>query len=466
MNYRETRAPLAQVRDYVTNAARTSEPLGAFANGDCVRYLFLECAGVHAVTALLDREPLPSLASDLPLYDWHEREMRQKQGVTLHGHADARPLFIEDGNPPQARTARGEALSTVVVGPVHAGVIEPGRFTFTTGGETNLLLDSQFSFAHRDIERFLEGRDALQAAWHVARICGSCSVSRSWTYAGALEQLAGVECDRQSDYARLIFAELERLYNHLFDLGVSAAGAGYGRGQAIGLGLKERVMRLCASAGGHRLLFDAVQPGGVRESVLNERASLREELPALRSDVDRFIEELFENRSVMRRFEGAGSVNAKTARALGAVGPAARASGGTMDVRSFAPYGAYRHLDVRAAGARSGDVAARCSVKRDEIMESFRLLDLALTELGSAAIPPPKKFAAGEGAITAATEGPRGAETLSIECDRSGRLLRIHVISASYRNWPLVVRAQDGNIIPDFPLINKSFNLCYSCMDR
>ncbi|MGZ3548339.1 MAG: hydrogenase large subunit [Vulcanimicrobiaceae bacterium] len=464
--YRETRVPLAQVRDHVVNACRTSEPLGVFASGQHVYYLFLEQDGVLSATVTVGGMPLPSLAADLPLYDWHEREMRQKQGIILESHPDSRPLFFGCEGPPEALTAEGKGVSVVVVGPVHAGVIEPGRFTFSTGGETTIHLDAQFSYSHRNIERFLEGHDALEAAWYVGRICGGCSVARSWAYARALEQLAGVQCDEQSEYARVIFAEFERIYNHVFDLASCAAGAGYGRGQAVGLGLKERVLRLCADVAGHRLLFDAVQPGGVRFGVLRQPSSLRVDLSALRSDIDRFTEDLFENRSVMRRFEGSGVVTAQVARVFGAVGPARRASGGEIDVRSFSPYGAYRKLDVQRAGAYAGDVSARCSVKRAEIDESFRLVELALGELGNVPVSSPKEIAIGEGAMTAATEGPRGAETVSIECDRSGRLQRLHAISASYRNWPVVVRAMEGNIIPDFPLINKSFNLCYSCADR
>lgn len=464
--YREQQIPLPRVREHIVSAAQTSEPLGAFASAGRVYYLFLERQGVLGATVTLGGLPLPSLAADVPLYDWHEREMRQLQGIVLEAHPDPRPLFFGSDGPPRAMTAEGKGVNVVVVGPVHAGVIEPGRFTISTGGETTIHLDAQFSYSHRNLERFFEGRDAVKAAWHVGRICGGCSVSRSWAYACALEHLAGVECDEQSEYARLVFAELERIYNHVFDLSSCAAGAGYGRGQAAGLGLKERVLRLCSDIADHRLLFDAVQPGGVRPGVLQEPSSLQADLRVLRSEIGRFAEDLFENRTVMRRFEGAGVLTAEIARVFGAVGPARRASGGEIDVRLFSPYGVYGKLGINRAGARAGDVAARCSVKRDEIAESFRLIQLALGELGKSPVAPPKDVAIGEGAITTATEGPRGAETISIECDRAGRLKRLHAISASYRNWPVVVRAMEDNIFPDFPLVNKSFNLCYSCADR
>ncbi|MHB8146101.1 MAG: hydrogenase large subunit [Vulcanimicrobiaceae bacterium] len=464
--YQEIDVPLEAVRASVAEMARTAEPLGAYASLQRVRYLFLRPDGVHCATTNTGGAALPSITSDLPLYDWHEREMRQKQGITFDGHADSRPLFIGEGTIPEALTAQGKGVNVVVVGPVHAGIIEPGRFTFSTGGETTIHLDAQFSYGHRDIERALEGWDAFRTAPLIARICGGCSVARSWSYARALEHLAGFQSDEATEYARTVLAELERLYNHIFDLANVASGAGYGRGLAIGLGLKERVLRLCAQAASHRLLFDAIVPGGVKSGVLEQPEGLRDDLRSLRPEVARFMDELFENRSVVRRLQGAGMLDSQTARLFGACGPARRASGGTLDVRAFSPYGAYGDLGVRAVTSNGGDVLARCRVKRGEIKESFRLLDESLAVLVGRVVSVPHRLSAKEGCVTTAVEGSRGTETVSLEVNAAGALERLHVISASYRNWPSVVRAMEGNIIPDFPLVNKSFNLCYSCMDR
>ncbi len=454
------------VRERLGELAETAQALGAYANETKVRYLFLRPQGVLCAAVDAGAGALPSMANEMPLYDWHEREMRQKQGIAFDGHADMRPLSIGDGPVPEAMTAQGEGVNVVVVGPVHAGIIEPGRFTFSTGGETTIHLDTQFSYGHRDIERAMAGRDALEIAPLIARICGGCSVARSWTYARALESMAGLACGEATEFARVVLAELERLYNHVFDLANAASGAGYGRGLAAGLGLKERILQLCAAATQHRLMFDAIVPGGVRTGVLRDPQALRADLRAVRRQVERFVKDMFENRSVIRRIAGAGLGDSQTARLFGACGPATRACGVELDARTLCAYGAYAGLDVRIATAKGGDVLARCNVKRSEIAESFRLIDASLAVLAKSSIPEPQRVECGVGRVTVATEGSRGIETVSVEVKEDGTIERLHVISASYRNWPTVARAMEGNIIPDFPLVNKSFNLCYSCMDR
>ena len=163
-------------------------------------------------------------------------------------------------------------------------IIEPGRFTFSCSGEAVLHLDAQLTYSHRGVESALEGRAALEAAPAVARICGGCSAARSWAYAIALEELAGFACDETSELARVVIGELERVHNHLFDLASSSAGAGYGVGQMAGMGLKEHALRLCALATGHRLLFDAIQPGGVRTGVVSDPETLRREIARLREE--------------------------------------------------------------------------------------------------------------------------------------------------------------------------------------
>ncbi len=464
--YAETTIAPERMRESIAELAETAQALGAYATGTQVRYLFLRPQGVLCATVDAGAGALPSMANEIPLYDWHEREMREKQGLAFDGHPDTRRLYIGDRPVPEAMTARGEGINVVVVGPVHAGIIEPGRFTFSTGGETTIHLDTQFSYSHRDIERALAGRHVLEIAPRIARICGGCSVARSWSYSRAVESLAGIACDEATEYARVVLAELERLHNHVFDLANAASGAGYGRGLTMGLGLKERVLQLCAAATQHRLMFDAIVPGGVRTGVLSDPQALRAGLRAVRRDVERFARELFENRSVVRRFAGAGLLDSRTAQLFGACGPAARASGVELDVRTFCAYGAYAALDVRVATAKGADVLARCSVKRSEIDESFRLIDASLAILGDSSIPDRQTVECGAGRVTTAVEGARGIETLSVEVSGDGSIERLHVISASYRNWPTVARAMEGNIIPDFPLVNKSFNLCYSCMDR
>ncbi len=356
-------------------------------------------------------------------------------------------------------------VSTIVVGPVHAGIIEPGCFTFESLGETIVRLDVRLGFSRRGVEAALEGRVAVDAAYQVARICGGCSASRSWAYALALEAISNIECDEASGLARLVLAELERTYNHLFDLASICAGAGYGKGQMRGLQLKDRVVRLNAAFGGHRLLFDTIVPGGVRFGVLHRPRALRRELVTLSAEIERYAGELFRNGSLMKRLEGAGRVAPEDAARLNAVGPARRASGGAYDVRTSLPYGAYRTIAPAIIHHTAGDVAARAEVKYREALESLRLASLALDVLGDAAPGAPLPVRPGCGQSSAVTEGPRGAELVEIACDAGGAISRIRFSSASLANWPVVAQAMDGGIVPEFPLVNKSFNLCYACAD-
>jgi len=444
--------PLRDLKSRVLEEAQTSPLIGAFASDDSLSYLFLKPAGVYDLAAIVDGDA-SSCAAEWPLLAWDEREMHDERNIAFAGYPQPDPVVT------------GRGLTTVVVGPVHAGIIEPGRFTFTTSGEVVVNLEAQLQFSRRGVERRLEGLDAIAAARSIARICGGCSVSRSWSYARALEAIAGVTCDRSAELARVVLAELERLYNHLFDLASACSGAGFARGQMEGLRLKERVQRLCAQQGGHRFLFDTIVPGGVSESVLFERPALRSDVRALHGEIEAYGASLFATSSLVGRFERAGTVSAEVARAFGAVGPTSRASDGIIDVRVFSPYGAYGELQPVVATAREGDVSARVRVKYREALESLRLIDCVLEELGSARIANPHAIEPRNGHSIVATEGPRGAEITCVDVVE-GRLHRLHVISASFRNWPIVVRAMEGNIIPDFPLVNKSFNLCYACADR
>ncbi len=429
---------------------RDGRVLGAFADTERRHYLGL-VDGV--VTDIHVPHTGESMAVEFPLLAIDEREMQDRYAVPLH-------------DLPNDPMVEGRGLTTFVVGPVHAGIIEPGRFTFHSGGETIVHLEAQFGFSHRGVEKFLEGRDAGESAWHVARICAACSVARSWSYARALESLCGVTIDDASELARVICAELERAYNHTFDLGVAAAGAGYGFGLTRALELKERFAQINLRAFGHRYLFDAVVPGGVRSDCLVDRQAIRTDLRALRGDVEKFAEGLFDHHELMSRFSRAGILPHETALAFGAVGPTGRASGGTFDVRCDAPYGAYSVVVPHRATANDGDAAARVRVKYDELLDSFRLIDGALELLAKRKIGMPQPMTVPSGEKTTLTEGPRGAEIVSVRIDALGRVQRFHLISASYRNWPLVTRAMEANIVPDFPLVNKSFNLCYACGDR
>ena len=451
----------------VSEECRRAVPLGAYAAGDEIHYLFVDAGGTRMLSRTLGTDRRMNAVSALvPLYSWDEREMRDEWDVRFADLPDPRAFRARDGVPPTAVTASGEGLAHFVVGPVHAGIIEPGRFTFSSGGETVVHLDAQLAYSHRGVERRLAGMTVFDAARFVARVCGGCSASRSMAYAQALETLAGADVGSWVHLARLVILELERLYNHLADLAATASAAGWMPGFAKGMALKELAMRVNALASGHRLLFDSIVPGGVSPITLQKSDEVLHLVRALNDDVARYLDALFGNASVVARWRGAGTVGKEIARAFGAVGPVRRAVGDKVDIRTLRPYGAYGRMPVNVALASAGDTYARCCVKRDEIRESFRLLLDALVAMRSAAPVPAPPMTVDSGAAIGAIEGPRGVETVAVHVDGNSRLERIHIISASYRNWPIVARAMDGNIVPDFPLVNKSFNLCYACADR
>ena len=440
--------------------------LGAYAAGEEIVYVLLQPHGPWVVTQRIQEgRRAHAFSGRFPLLSWDEREIAASMNVNFDELPDSRPLNITRDADPAAVVARGEGLMQFVVGPVHAGVNEPGRFTFSSGGETVVHLDAQLSFTHRGVEQHLQGMSALQAAPYVARICGSCSAARSFAYARAIEERAGVSLPESVEVARIVIAELERLYNHVSDLAGSASGAGFGPGSARGLALKEELMRLNALGTGHRLLFDAIVPGGVSAYAGEHLVSIGREVSRLTAHVERYLDDLFRNASLISRWHRTGVVHHATAKAYGAVGPTLRASKGNHDVRTLSPYGAYGDHVPRVATAVTGDVFARCSIKRNEILDSFRLIAESLEELREP-ISLPVDVVAHAGRSFAVVEGPRGAEVVALHVDDRGAVERAHFISASYRNWPIVAEAMNGNIIPDFPLVNHSFSLCYACADR
>jgi Ni,Fe-hydrogenase III large subunit len=456
----------AMIRAAAVERLEHGTPLGAYATGRAVRYLFLEGQGIHVLSARTDRdERVAAVSQTCPGFSWDEREMADEFKIAFDRLPDARPFRPVKGELAPPIIATGPGVTQVVVGPVHAGIIEPGRFTFSSGGETIAHLDFQIGYAHRGLERTFENADPRDIATRVARICGGCSAARSLAYSMAVESISDTRISEPVGDARLIVTELERIYNHLFDLAVSSAAAGWGAGQAAGLGLKERAQRICRAATGHRLLFDSIVPGGVGESVLEDREEVRTLLLMLKEDVEQYIAALFDNSSVIWRFNETGILTYDAARALAVVGPAHRGSGGSVDVRHAAPYGAYRWLPIMPAQEDGGDVLARCRVKVAELRESFVLVQrafehLAGHKLGRVEVIPPER-----GESVTVVEGPRGAETVALSVDGTV-VQRVHFISASYRNWPAVAHATTAGIIPDAPLVNKSFNLCYACADR
>jgi Ni,Fe-hydrogenase III large subunit/Ni,Fe-hydrogenase III component G len=414
----------------------------------------------------------PSLTPLLPAAQWDERECRDLYSIVPAGHPDPRPLVIHNPEPPAAPyksfVAHGDGVNQVPVGPIHAGIIEPGHFRFSAVGETVLYLDARLFYTHRGLEQLAEGRTWAEALPVVERACGVCTVTHATVFSRAVELLTGTEIPPRARMARVLLAEMERLYNHVGDLGNMCAGVGFNFGTSRLGWQKERLLGLNEALTGHRYLMGMVAPGGLRLD-LDERGlvGLRQAVTDVEHEVRSIVRLLVRSDGFMNRLHGFGVLSRVEALRLGAVGVAARASGLADDLRRDRPADGYRDVNVAQIGASTGDVAARFHVRAQEASVSAALIaDLARRiPAGPKSVDVGHSPRPGAVALTGA-EGPRGASWLWLMAGPGGTVGRVHLRSASFANWPVVASVVPGNLVPDFPIINKSFELCYSCTDR
>jgi Ni,Fe-hydrogenase III large subunit len=360
----------------------------------------------------------------------------------------------------------GEGVHEIPVGPVHAGIIEPGHFRFSIVGEKVLKLEERLGYVHKGIEHRFTQLPILEGHRLAARVSGDSAVAFSWAYCQALEGLSGTQIPLRAVWLRALCLELERIANHLGDLGALGNDAGFAFGLAQFSRLKELLLRATEQGLGARYLMAIVAPGGTRMDLTATGAGrlatcvqqLAEAVPRLRTIYD-------EHEGVRDRFIGAGTVPPELAARLGLTGLAGRASGQAFDLRTDLPCEPYAHLAPAKIGRREGDVAARVAVRFDELGESCWLVERILEELptGShlAALPVPAAGTLGAGLI----EGWRGPVFVALHAGAAGAIRRCHLHDPSWQNWPVLEHAVIGNIVPDFPLINKSFNLSYSGHD-
>lgn len=471
----------------------------------------------------------PTLSTLCPALNWPEREVQDLFGLVAEGHPDPRSLVLHPGWPegfyplrkqnedfksreknreqkldsqnsldsdsdkpefsPKPlifNSAQGEGTFEIPVGPIHAGIIEPGHFRFQTIGETILHLDAQLFFTHKGIEKLLEGKTIEEGLKIVERVCGVCTVSHSLAYCEAVEKLAHISLSHEALRWRTVLAELERLYNHVGDIGNLCAGVGFALGNANGLQNKEQLQRLNKDIFGHRFLRGVVIPGGVKAQPTAEQVRyLLERLQELHADFEKWIPLILEHDGFRQRAVTTGVLRNQSALDLGVTGPAARASGVAVDWRERHAYLLYLELQVEPQVETSGDVWARLMVRVREVRQSFGLLDTLLSgegktnDFGESGIS--KHYVGKDNAFAdslnhskiepydfawGCAESPRGTDVIWLMADKEGKIFRCRIRSASYANWPAVPLAVLGNIVPDFPLINKSFELCYSCCDR
>jgi Ni,Fe-hydrogenase III large subunit/Ni,Fe-hydrogenase III component G len=359
----------------------------------------------------------------------------------------------------------GEGVHEIPVGPVHAGVIEPGHFRFSVVGEKVLRLEERLGYTHKAVDKLFDQCDLVTGSVLAGRISGDSTVAYAWAYAMAVEGLAGVEPPPRALWLRGLALERERVANHLGDLGYLGNDGGLAFGLAQFMRLKEEWLRLNAALFGHRYLMDYVIPGGVERNVgrhgcdeiVAQCTALALEVQALKAIYD-------DHAGLQDRFLTCGRLAPELARQLGVVGLAARASGLALDVRVAPTFEPYDRLDVGMKTEDAGDVAARVAVRFEEIFESLRLLQAIVERVPLGEVNTPFGGVAGRGLGLGRVEGWRGEVVIALEAE-DGLIRRCHAHDPSWQNWPALEHAVIGNIVPDFPLINKSFNLSYSGHD-
>ena len=359
----------------------------------------------------------------------------------------------------------GEHVHQVAVGPVHAGIIEPGHFRFTASGETVARLEERLGYVHKGIESLMAGATLNRGARLAARTSGDSTVAYGIAFARAVEAALNVESPPRAHYLRALMAELERLANHFGDIGAICNDASFALMHAHCGILRELTLRAAQTCFGHRLMMDRVVPGGVSNDIALEGIkSLTALMQQLRDKFPRLVELYDNTASLQDRTALTGVVDNAVALQFGAPGFVGRASGRDFDARKAPGYPPYGELDFTVPVLTAGDVNARVWLRIREIEQSFRLIEQILERLPQGAIASGFDTAAGGGEGLALAEGFRGDVLVSLQLD-GGRIRRCHLRDPSWFQWPLLEAAIEGNIIADFPLCNKSFNCSYSGHD-
>jgi Ni,Fe-hydrogenase III large subunit len=410
-----------------------------------------------------------------------ERVLRDLYGLEPEGAPDGRP-WLDHGrwaarhplgvatpavgssqSPYPFLSAEGEGLHQIPVGPVHAGVIEPGHFRFTASGETVVRLEERLGFVHRGLEGRMIGADLARAARLAGRACGDSTVAYAVAFARAVEAALETDAPERAHWLRALMAELERLANHIGDIGAICNDAAFALMHAHCGALREQVLRASVAAFGHRLMMDCVVPGGVAVDLdLSGIEAIRAVVHTARERLPRLVSLYDDTASLQDRTVGTGTVRRELAARFGAGGIVGRASGRDFDARAAFPYPPYDRLSFETPTREEGDVNARVWVRIDETRQSLGLIDQILDELPTGPTRADLPDGGGEGA--ALVEGFRGDVFAWVRL-AAGRVERAHLRDPSWFQWPLLEAAIEGNIVADFPLCNKSFNCAYAGVD-
>jgi Ni,Fe-hydrogenase III large subunit/Ni,Fe-hydrogenase III component G len=467
--------------------------VAAHDDGPVLRVVYLFLAGtpdrrVELEVLLPAGDPqLPSLAGQSFPAGRFEREMADLFGISPVGHPAPRrlvrhahwpenwhpmrhdagvpPDFTESGSYPFV-TVEGPGVYEIPVGPIHAGIIEPGHFRFSVLGETIIKLKARLWFVHRGIEKLFEGRPATDSVALAERISGDTAAAHALAHTLAVEDALNITVPEQIQRLRALLVELERLYNHAADLGALANDVGLSLANGHAQRVREQLLRINDAVTGHRLLRDGIYPGGTSLRSLPSIAQLR----SIGADLADITQLTLSNSIVRDRFTGTAILDPADARDLGCLGYVARASGLSIDARIDHPT---VHLPVRSITATSGDVLARYTLRRDEFAASVELachlIEQSAGDLGQTREAPDTSAVRGQHTRVRSgvgiAEGWRGTIVHRVEIDPEDRISRVKIVDPSWFNWPALPVALTDTIVPDFPLANKSFNLSYAGND-
>lgn len=467
--------------------------------GFAIRYVFEKDGGfIFIIVSTGQSQSFPSIALHIPAAALYEREIKDMFGLTPAGNPDERPLVLHehwtDGIFPlrkefelgtkvkrqekehQFLKVQGEGICEIPVGPVHAGIIEPGHFRFSILGENIINLETRLFYTHKGMEKLAESMRLDEVLLLSERIAGDESVANSSAFCQAIEKIAQVKIPNRAKKIRTIFAELERIYNHVGTLAGISTDASFPFGAARLNILKERLMRLNESLSGSRILFGVNRIGGVRCDITDENKKLiLETLSEISDDFGKIILLLKSKSSFMDRLRGTGTIPKKIAYDLGTVGIVARCVGIDVDTRYDHPYGSYDLHNHKTPQEmmqhqiemekRTGDAMARFEIRVQEVQDSLdmvrKLLDLEDDALFTSIPERLEPFSSSLGWA----ESHRGQTLHWVMIGENNSIFRYKIRTASFCNWPVIEQAVLNDIVPDFPLVNKSLDLSYSGND-
>lgn len=446
----------------------------AFLQGEGGAFLLASCPAAEGrYAALSPARPGAAL---------FERAIADLYGLAAEGGRDARPWLDHGrwpvaeplsghprhhaGAPPQPDflPAEGEGVHQIPVGPIHAGIIEPGHFRFHVQGEAVVRLEARLGYTHKGVYALMLGKSPRAAARYPARLSGDSTVAHALAFARAAEAALGVEAPPRAVVLRAVMAEMERLANHLGDIGAICNDAAFAYPHARLGALREWMLRAAAGAFGQRLMMDRVVPGGVALDIAADGPGLiRAVLGAIEAELPALLRLYDAHASLQDRMVGTGILGAELAARHAAGGVVGRASGRGFDARRLPGYPPYETLDFAVPVLPQGDVDARVRLRFAELVESIRMLRVLIDTIPPGEIAAPLPARAGEG--VALVEGFRGEILAWISLDGGGMIRALSLRDPSWLHWPLLEAAVEGNIVADFPLCNKSFNCSYSGVD-